>query len=131
MRVARRTYCELALYCESTPVHRPLPTWAGPSHRGPTSRHVTSSQIRPRRAGHGAGRKRAGFASIVVPAANRDQAAFVEGINVYAVPALADAIASSSVTETVPQPRRARAGEVQVRPAWAISPMPNARRSGF
>ncbi len=37
--------------------------------------------------------KRAGFASIVVPAANRDEAALVDGIDVYAVPALADAIA--------------------------------------
>ncbi len=37
--------------------------------------------------------KRAGFASIVVPKANRAEAALVEGIDVYAVPALADAIA--------------------------------------
>ncbi len=37
--------------------------------------------------------KRAGFASLVVPAANRDEAALVDGIDVYAVPALADAIA--------------------------------------
>ena len=37
--------------------------------------------------------KRAGFASIVVPEANRDEAALVDGIDVYAVPALADAIA--------------------------------------
>ncbi len=37
--------------------------------------------------------KRAGFASIVVPAANRDEAALVDGIDVYAVPTLSDAIA--------------------------------------
>ncbi len=37
--------------------------------------------------------KRAGFARIVVPAANCDEAALVEGLDVYAVPALADAIA--------------------------------------
>jgi len=37
--------------------------------------------------------KRAGFARIVVPEANRDEAALVDGIDVYAVPTLADAIA--------------------------------------
>jgi len=37
--------------------------------------------------------KRAGFARIVVPEPNRDEAALVDGIDVYAVPALADAIA--------------------------------------
>ncbi len=37
--------------------------------------------------------KQAGFTRIVVPAANRDEAALVEGLDVYAVPALADAIA--------------------------------------
>jgi magnesium chelatase family protein len=37
--------------------------------------------------------RRAGFASIVVPEANRDEAALVDGIDVYAVPALADAVA--------------------------------------
>jgi magnesium chelatase family protein len=35
----------------------------------------------------------AGFAAIVVPEANRDEAALVDGIDVYAVPALADAVA--------------------------------------
>ncbi|HEY0394875.1 MAG TPA: YifB family Mg chelatase-like AAA ATPase [Candidatus Elarobacter sp.] len=37
--------------------------------------------------------KRAGFSRIVVPEANRDEAALVDGIDVYAVPTLADAIA--------------------------------------
>ena len=37
--------------------------------------------------------KRAGFARILVPEANRDEAALVDGIDVYAVPALAEAIA--------------------------------------
>jgi magnesium chelatase family protein len=37
--------------------------------------------------------KRAGFARILVPEANRDEAALIEGIEVYAVPALADAVA--------------------------------------
>jgi magnesium chelatase family protein len=37
--------------------------------------------------------KRAGFARIIVPEANRDEAALIEGIEVYAVPALADAVA--------------------------------------
>jgi magnesium chelatase family protein len=37
--------------------------------------------------------KQAGFASIVVPTVNRDEAALVDGIDVYAVPALADAVA--------------------------------------
>ena len=37
--------------------------------------------------------KSAGFARIIVPEANRDEAALVDGIDVYAVPALADAIA--------------------------------------
>ncbi|MDB5071625.1 MAG: magnesium chelatase subunit ChlI [Candidatus Eremiobacteraeota bacterium] len=37
--------------------------------------------------------KRAGFARIIVPEANRDEAALVDGIDVYAVPTLADAIA--------------------------------------
>jgi magnesium chelatase family protein len=36
---------------------------------------------------------RAGFESIIVPEANRDEAALVEGIDVYAVPTLSDAIA--------------------------------------
>ncbi|HEX3551578.1 MAG TPA: YifB family Mg chelatase-like AAA ATPase [Candidatus Elarobacter sp.] len=35
----------------------------------------------------------AGFARIIVPEANRDEAALVEGIDVYAVPTLTDAIA--------------------------------------
>ncbi len=37
--------------------------------------------------------KRAGFTRIIVPEANRDEAALVGGIDVYAVPELADAIA--------------------------------------
>jgi magnesium chelatase family protein len=37
--------------------------------------------------------KHAGFARILVPEANRDEAALVAGIDVYAVPALADAVA--------------------------------------
>ena len=37
--------------------------------------------------------KQAGFASIIVPTVNRDEAALVDGIDVYAVPALADAVA--------------------------------------
>ncbi len=37
--------------------------------------------------------KREGFARIVVPEANRDEAALVDGIDVYAVPALSDAVA--------------------------------------
>jgi magnesium chelatase family protein len=37
--------------------------------------------------------KAAGFGRIVVPEANRDEAALVEGIDVYAVPTLADAVA--------------------------------------
>jgi magnesium chelatase family protein len=37
--------------------------------------------------------RRAGFERIIVPEANRDEAALVGGIDVYAVPALADAIA--------------------------------------
>jgi magnesium chelatase family protein len=37
--------------------------------------------------------KHAGFARILVPEANRDEAALVDGIDVYAVPALADAVA--------------------------------------
>ncbi len=37
--------------------------------------------------------QRAGFERIIVPLANRDEAALVEGLDVYAVPALADAIA--------------------------------------
>ena len=36
--------------------------------------------------------KRAGFARVLVPEANRDEAALVDGIEVYAVPALADAV---------------------------------------
>jgi magnesium chelatase family protein len=36
---------------------------------------------------------RAGFPAIIVPEANRDEAALVEGIDVYAVPTLSDAIA--------------------------------------
>jgi magnesium chelatase family protein len=37
--------------------------------------------------------KRAGFARILVPDANRDEASLVAGIDIYAVPALADAVA--------------------------------------
>jgi magnesium chelatase family protein len=37
--------------------------------------------------------KQAGFAAIIVPTVNRDEAALVDGIDVYAVPALADAVA--------------------------------------
>src|SRR5947209_17534157 len=37
--------------------------------------------------------KRAGFARILVPEANRDEAALVDGVDVYAVPTLAEAIA--------------------------------------
>lgn len=37
--------------------------------------------------------QRAGFANIIVPEANRDEAALVDGIDVFAVPALADAVA--------------------------------------
>jgi magnesium chelatase family protein len=37
--------------------------------------------------------KSAGFARIIVPEANRDEAALVDGIDIYAVPTLADAIA--------------------------------------
>ncbi|HTJ25870.1 MAG TPA: magnesium chelatase domain-containing protein [Candidatus Limnocylindria bacterium] len=37
--------------------------------------------------------QRAGFASIIVPEANREEATLVEGIDVYAVPTLADAVA--------------------------------------
>jgi magnesium chelatase family protein len=37
--------------------------------------------------------RRAGFERIIVPEANRDEAALVSGIDVYAVPALGDAIA--------------------------------------
>ena len=37
--------------------------------------------------------KHAGFARIMVPEANRDEAALVDGIDVYAVPTLADAVA--------------------------------------
>ncbi|HEY0383258.1 MAG TPA: YifB family Mg chelatase-like AAA ATPase [Candidatus Elarobacter sp.] len=37
--------------------------------------------------------KRAGFARIIVPEANRDEAALVDGIDVYAVPTLCDAVA--------------------------------------
>ena len=37
--------------------------------------------------------RRAGFAAIIVPEANRDEAALVDGLDVYAVPALADAVA--------------------------------------
>jgi magnesium chelatase family protein len=37
--------------------------------------------------------KQAGFAGIIVPTVNRDEAALVDGIDVYAVPALADAVA--------------------------------------
>jgi magnesium chelatase family protein len=37
--------------------------------------------------------QRAGFARILVPAANRDEAALVEGVDVYAVPSLAEAVA--------------------------------------
>jgi magnesium chelatase family protein len=37
--------------------------------------------------------KHAGFARILVPEANRDEAALVDGIDVYAVPVLADAVA--------------------------------------
>lgn len=37
--------------------------------------------------------KRAGFRCIVVPAANREEAALVEGIAIFAVPTLADAVA--------------------------------------
>jgi magnesium chelatase family protein len=37
--------------------------------------------------------KQAGFGRIVVPEANRDEAALVAGIDVYAVPALSDAVA--------------------------------------
>ncbi len=37
--------------------------------------------------------KSAGFARILVPEANRDEAALVDGIDVYAVPTLADAVA--------------------------------------
>ena len=37
--------------------------------------------------------KRAGFARILVPEANRDEATLVEGLDVYAVPTLADAVA--------------------------------------
>ena len=37
--------------------------------------------------------KEAGFASIVVPTVNRDEAALVDGIDVYAVPSLVDAVA--------------------------------------
>jgi magnesium chelatase family protein len=37
--------------------------------------------------------KRAGFARFLVPEANRDEAALVDGIDVYAVPTLADAVA--------------------------------------
>jgi len=36
--------------------------------------------------------KRAGFGRIIVPEANRDEAALVDGIDVYAVPALCDAV---------------------------------------
>jgi magnesium chelatase family protein len=37
--------------------------------------------------------KRAGFARILVPEANRDEAALIDGIEVYAVPTFADAVA--------------------------------------
>jgi magnesium chelatase family protein len=37
--------------------------------------------------------QRAGFASIIVPEVNREEATLVEGIDVYAVPTLADAVA--------------------------------------
>ncbi len=37
--------------------------------------------------------RRTGFARIIVPETNRDEAALVEGLDVYAVPALADAVA--------------------------------------
>ena len=37
--------------------------------------------------------QRAGFESIIVPEANRDEAALVQGVDVYAVPSLADAVA--------------------------------------
>jgi magnesium chelatase family protein len=37
--------------------------------------------------------KRAGFSRIIVPAANCDEAALIDGIDVYAVPTLADAVA--------------------------------------
>ena len=37
--------------------------------------------------------KRAGFVRMIVPEANRDEAALVDGVDVYAVPSLADAVA--------------------------------------
>jgi magnesium chelatase family protein len=37
--------------------------------------------------------RRGGFSRIIVPEANRDEAALVDGVDVYAVPALSDAIA--------------------------------------